>query len=89
MELDIESLRLTDEEMQAEVEEWVGSGVYPPTHAVRDAQLAKALWGILRWLYSSNADWNEPVGESVNALDAALAVAGIKESSTAEGSRQS
>lgn len=76
--LDIEALRLTSDEASRTASEWEGSGVYPASHAVRDAQLGKALWGVLDWLMDFNSDYNAPVGDSVTEFTNSLEQANIK-----------
>ncbi|KKN40179.1 hypothetical protein LCGC14_0736110 [marine sediment metagenome] len=51
MNLDIEALRLTWDELQPLVRLDTTNALYEPDpHAVADAQLAKALWGFYDWL---------------------------------------
>ena len=49
--LDIDSLRLTDEEYQATLQQELPAGFsYFSPQILADAQLAKTLWGIQAWL---------------------------------------
>ena len=52
MALNIDKLRLTHEER---TEAFVGDGL-GATERIADAQLAKALWGLLDWLEASHAN---------------------------------
>jgi len=65
-ELDLSSLRLTDEEKQ---KFWSDEGAYLP--GLADAQLAKALWRIQAWLESYHLDPVYSLGRTF-CLDAFL-----------------
>ncbi len=77
--LDIDALRLTEEER---VTAHKGLGGCIQCTSIVDAQLAKALWGIMDWLSEGEGglgfDYNAPVGYAEGELGKALEQANIK-----------
>lgn len=77
--LDIEKLRLTKEETPYIADE--SDADYVVHQAIADAQLAKAVWGIVGW-HKSRAGWVLEPGLA-DELREILTKAGIKEPNTA------
>lgn len=53
--LDIDALRLTEDELDTAAQAWDGTGS-TPMHHLADAQLAKAAYGFLDWLEHDRPD---------------------------------